>query len=95
MVESIKTVDVTGLLTNESSYKVADVKLNVQAYRLYGRETSKGTGNSTYSSDVGGQQENCEDEPTLSQATITTLPSKDLDGLWDSYAFACKQLERN
>jgi hypothetical protein len=92
LVESIKTVDVTGLLTNESSYKVADVKLNVQAYRLYGRETSKGTGNS---SDVEGQQENCEDEPTLSQATTITLPSKDLDGLWDSYAFACKQLERN
>lgn len=90
LVESIKIVDITGSLTNEVSFKVADVKLSVQAYRLYGRDNLKQSRKSTHRK---GEEEKSEDEPTLSQATTTILPSKDLDGLWDSYASICSQMD--
>ena len=81
-IDSIKVVDFTGPPTMNASYKLVDVELSVQAYRLHGKESLKQTG---YLGDVKAEKDDVTEEAWLAGAKVTTLPDKDLDGLWDSY----------
>ncbi|MCJ1364287.1 T-complex protein 1 subunit beta [Acarospora aff. strigata] len=67
-----------------ASYKLVDVELSVQAYRLHGKESLKQTG---YLGDVKAEKDDVTEEAWLAGAKVTTLPDKDLDGLWDSLIF--------
>lgn len=77
LVDSIKIVDITGPLKGHSGYSLTDVDLNVQAYRLHRTVPLRQDGQSI----MTGEED---EEASLRQASILTLPNVDLDGVWES-----------
>ncbi|KAI9876754.1 MAG: hypothetical protein M1830_005802 [Pleopsidium flavum] len=84
LLESIKVVDITGQSTETGSYKLVDVNLDVQTYRLHGRETPNQAGKLDGADD---DKDDVKDEVSPSQARVMLLPNKDLHGIWESLIF--------
>lgn len=78
-------MECAGPQQESGAYRLEDVELDVQAYQLHGSESINDSPQPTYA-DVNGKRD--EEGP---QARIISLPSKELDGLWESYviSFCC------
>lgn len=73
---SVRVIECTGLEPGSGVYHLNEVELDVQAYQLRAFD-----GDNNQQAD--GSNEKSEELP---QARIIHLPSKELDGVWESYA---------
>ncbi|EDN06744.1 predicted protein [Histoplasma mississippiense (nom. inval.)] len=80
-LDVIKVMECAGPQQESGAYRLEDVELDVQAYQLHGSESINDSPQPTYA-DVNGKRD--EEGP---QARIISLPSKELDGLWESLLF--------
>ncbi len=87
LLDSIKVVDVTGQSAQTAGYRLVDVDLDVQTYRLHGTQTPNQAGKLDEAED---DKDDVKDEASLPQARVMPLPNRDLDGIWDSY-FLCRR----
>jgi ubiquinol-cytochrome c reductase cytochrome c1 subunit len=81
-LDSVKVIECSSSQAPCGPYRLADVALDVQAYQLRPSEAE------------GSQQQADRLEEDSPQARVVPLPSKDLDGIWESYeskAFAGTQ----
>lgn len=84
LLDSVKIVDISGRAAENANYRVVDVELDVQTYRLHEGTTLKDVLNVK---EAEHAKQDFEDEAgSLPQARLMALPHKDLDGLWESYA---------
>jgi ubiquinol-cytochrome c reductase cytochrome c1 subunit len=72
-LDSVKVIECTSSQTLYGPYRLAEVALDVQAYQLRQSEIE------------GSQQQTDNAEQDSPQAKVVLLPSKDLDGIWESY----------
>jgi len=77
VIESINVVDYSGLATDNDIYRIEDLHLDVQAYELRRGDEEDAAGG-RMDEEVQGDIE------PFPRARITRLPSKTIDGLWDS-----------
>ncbi|EEH06411.1 cytochrome c1 [Histoplasma capsulatum G186AR] len=80
-LDVVKVMECAGPQQESGAYRLEDVELDVQAYQLHGSESINDSPQPTYA-DVNGKRD--EEGP---QARIISLPSKELDGLWESLLF--------
>lgn len=73
-------MEFTGTEEITSFHRLGDVQLDVQAYELRDGETETGEGNK-------GSIWPSESDDDLPQARVIPLPSKSLDGIWDTLIF--------
>ena len=77
LIESINVVDFSGTESETSFHRLQDVQLDVQAYELH--ESEEDSLPRTRSIHHEG-----EDEDAIPQVRVTALPSKSLNGVWES-----------
>ncbi|KGQ01115.1 cytochrome c1, heme protein, mitochondrial [Paracoccidioides lutzii Pb01] len=80
-LDVIKVMECVGQQQGSGAYRLEDVELNVQAYQLRGSDVADDNSQQTYATANGKSDE---DGP---QARIISLPSKELDGVWESLLF--------
>lgn len=80
LIESINVVDFSGTESETSFHRLQDVQLDVQAYELH--ESEEDSLPRTRSIHHEG-----EDEDAIPQVRVTALPSKSLNGVWESLVF--------
>ncbi len=76
-IDSINVVDYSGVTTEAPFFPLKDVELDVQAYEMHENRGSHGA-------KPKERPEDSDDEDGTLQARVTCLPSKALDGVWDS-----------
>ncbi|KAI1906929.1 cytochrome c1 [Ophidiomyces ophidiicola] len=77
-LETVRVVECTGTQTESGTYLVCEVSLDVQAYQLHQ------PGLNVLSQEQDHTGETDDDEPHI---RILPLPSKELDGIWESLFF--------
>lgn len=75
----VKVMECAGPQQESGAYRLEDVELDVQAYQLRGSEIIDDSSQQAYAAANGKS----DDEGP--QARIISLPSKELDGVWESY----------
>ncbi|KGM91543.1 cytochrome c1, heme protein, mitochondrial [Paracoccidioides brasiliensis Pb18] len=80
-LDVIKVMECVGQQQESGAYRLEEVELNVQAYQLRGSDVADDNSQQTYAAANGKSDE---DGP---QARIISLPSKELDGMWESLLF--------
>lgn len=77
-LDSIIVTECSGENIGSDVYRLRNVELDVQAYQLRGQPEQDGFQQSQHAEESA---DNNEDVP---KARVLTLPSKELDGLWES-----------
>ncbi|OJD16549.1 hypothetical protein AJ78_03286 [Emergomyces pasteurianus Ep9510] len=80
-LDMVKVMDCAGPQQESGAYRLEDVELDVQAYQLRGPENMDDSSQQAYAATNGKPDE---EGP---QARVISLPSKDLDGVWESLLF--------
>lgn len=80
-LDSIRVTECTGGELESGAYRLQQVELDVQAYQLRPQFEHESSQQAQHSEEL---TENNEDVP---KAKTLALPSKELDGLWESYVF--------
>ncbi|KAL2380749.1 hypothetical protein RJZ90_004416 [Blastomyces dermatitidis] len=77
-LDVVKVMECAGPQQESGAYRLEDVELDVQAYQLRGCESMDDSSQQAYATANGKSDE---DGP---QARMISLPSKELDGVWES-----------
>lgn len=80
-LDSIRVTECTGGELESGAYRLQQVELDVQAYQLRPQLEHESSQQAQHSEEL---TESNEDAP---KAKTLALPSKELDGLWESYVF--------
>ncbi|KAA8643659.1 putative pachytene checkpoint component Pch2 [Aspergillus tanneri] len=80
-IDSILVTECTGGEVESGAYRLQHVELDVQAYQLHTPFEQESSQNTLHSEEA---PDSSEDTP---RAQVMTLPSKELDGLWESLQF--------
>ena len=80
-LDSIRVTECTGGELDSGAYRLQQVELDVQAYQLRPQFEHESSQQAQHSEEL---TESNEDAP---KAKTLALPSKELDGLWESYVF--------
>ncbi|EQL31144.1 hypothetical protein BDFG_06456 [Blastomyces dermatitidis ATCC 26199] len=80
-LDVVKVMECAGPQQESGAYRLEDVELDVQAYQLRGCESMDDSSQQAYATANGKSDE---DGP---QARMISLPSKELDGVWESLLF--------
>ncbi|OCL13152.1 AAA-domain-containing protein [Glonium stellatum] len=80
LIESINVVDFSGTEGETSFHRLQDVQLDVQAYELHENEEDSSLGTHNMHREGDG-------EDALPQVRVAALPSKSLNGIWESLVF--------
>lgn len=77
-LDSVKVTECTGGELESGAYRLENVELDVQAYQLRGQNEPENSSQTQQSESI---MDSGEDGP---RARTIALPSKELDGIWES-----------
>ncbi|OAX82914.1 hypothetical protein ACJ72_02739 [Emergomyces africanus] len=80
-LDMVKVMECAGPQQESRAYRLEEVELDVQAYQLHGSENMDDSSQQAY---AVSNEKTDEEGP---QARVISLPSKELDGVWESLLF--------